>query len=87
MKILCANFCPCDVRESVDVTPESDIPVLNVLGTESSLHGLNGPNCLGPESAQEHNLLTISVLKIGLCKKIDLRTMCTFNMNRGRMCR
>ena len=38
---LSLNVHPHDVRESVDVTPESDLPPLNDLGPELSLNGIN----------------------------------------------
>ena len=38
---LSLNVHPRDVRESVDVTPESDLPPLSALGPELSLNGIN----------------------------------------------
>ena len=42
LKILSVNIHPRDVRESVKVTSESDIPGLNGLGLEFSMNSLNG---------------------------------------------
>ena len=48
LKIMFVNICPLEVRDSVDVTLESGLPGLNVLGPELSLNGMNGLNVLGP---------------------------------------
>ena len=51
--ILSVNVPTHDIRESVDITPESDLPGLNGLGIELALNGLKGINGLVPESSQE----------------------------------
>ena len=48
LKKMFASVCPCDVIEYFDLTSESDLPVMNALGTELSLNGLNVLNSLGP---------------------------------------
>ena len=53
LEIPSVNVCHRDVRSSVYITPDSDLPVLNGLGPESSLNGLNGLNGRRIESGQE----------------------------------
>ena len=54
LEIPSVNVCHRDVRSSVYITPDSDLPVLNGLGPESSPNCLNGLNILGLELAQEY---------------------------------
>ena len=46
LKILPVNVCSSDVIDSVDVTSESNIPGLNVIGPELTLNGVNGLNAI-----------------------------------------
>ena len=56
MKRLSVNVCPRDIRESVGVTPDSDLPGVNGIGQELYLKGMNDLNGIGLESDQEHTL-------------------------------
>ena len=56
LKRLPVNVFPLDVKEYVDVTPESDLPGMNGIGTESFLNGINELHGLGTKLAQEHTL-------------------------------
>ena len=44
LKIISVNVFPHDTSESLDITLESGLPGLNVLGPESALNGLKGLN-------------------------------------------
>ena len=60
LKRLYINVSPCDVKESANVRPDSDLTGMDGIGMESSQNGLNGLNGLGPNQSRNSNYCYIN---------------------------